>query len=91
MKPNTTRSGAMGTRRVWERSFDLRFPDSSACALDSSRMMSRRISETTAAAPKLAARKVDVTVTTVVIRNYPPLGQRTHLVIYIIVDLSNRP
>lgn len=71
MNENTASSGAMGMSRVCERSFDLGLPDSSACALVSSRMIRKRIREATAAAPKLAARNVDVTVTTVVIRGIP--------------------
>ena len=67
MKAKTTRSGLIGTRSVWDRIFDRMLPDSSAWALVSSRMIRKRMRAATAAAPKVPARKVDVTVTTVVI------------------------
>ena len=67
MKANTTRSGVIGISNVWERTFDFRLPVSYAWALVSSRMMRNRIKDATAAAPKVPARNVDVTVTTVVI------------------------
>ena len=57
--------------RVWERTLDFRLPVSSAWALVSSRMMRNRIRDATAAAPKLPARNVDVTATTVVIIGDP--------------------
>src|SRR3989442_15181320 len=67
MKAKTTRRGLIGTSSVCDRIFDRMLPDSSAWALVSSRMIRNRMSAATAAAPKLPARKVDVTVTTVVI------------------------
>src|SRR6266542_4659896 len=67
MKQKTTSSGVIGTRSVWDSSFDLGLPVSSACADVSSRMIRKRMRDATAAAPKLPARNVDVTVTTVVI------------------------
>src|SRR5437773_6715347 len=67
MKAKTTRSGLMGMSSVWERVLDFVLPDSSAWALVSSRMIRNRMRAATAAAPKLPARNVDVTVTTVVI------------------------
>src|SRR5712691_344874 len=67
MKAKTTRSGLIGTRSVWDKIFDRMLPDSSAWALVSSRMIRKRMSAATAAAPKLPAMNVDVTVTTVVI------------------------
>src|SRR2546430_7082753 len=67
MKTKTTRSGLIGTRSVWDRTFERMLPDSSAWALVSSRIIRNRMRAATAAAPKLPARNVDVTVTTVVI------------------------
>jgi hypothetical protein len=67
MKAKTIRSGLMGISNVRERSFDFGLPVSSAWALVSSRMMRNRMRDATAAAPKVPARNVDVTVTTVVI------------------------
>src|SRR5467141_4349859 len=67
MKAKTTRRGLIGTRSVCDRTFDRMLPDSSAWALVSSRMIRNRMRAATAAAPKLPARNVDVTVTTVVI------------------------
>src|SRR3989442_2193963 len=67
MNAKTTRSGLIGTRSVWDRTFERMLPDSSAWALVSSRMIRKRMRAATAAAPKLPARNVDVTVTTVVI------------------------
>jgi hypothetical protein len=62
---------------VRERSFDLGLPVSSAWALVSSRMMRNKMRDATAAAPKVPARNVDVTVTTVVI-NLKPSASKVH-------------
>src|SRR5213080_1029726 len=76
MKAKTTRRGLMGMSSVWERVLDFVLPVSSAWALVSSRMMRNRMRDATAAAPKLPARNVDVTVTTVVIIGDPlPFAQ----------------
>src|SRR5438552_17721249 len=84
MKAKTTRSRLIGTRSVWDRIFDRMLPDSSAWALVSSRMIRKRMRDATAAAPKVPARKVDVTVTTVVImRCYFPFNKVEGLLRYI--------
>lgn len=56
----------MGTRRVLAILAEVQLIVSSACALVSSRMIRKRISETTAAAPKAATRRSDVIVVMVV-------------------------
>src|SRR3989454_4310396 len=84
MKAKTTRSGLIGTRSVWDRTFDRMLPDSSAWALVSSRMIRNRMRAATAAAPKLPARNVDVTVTTVVIMRCSfPFNKFVGLLLYI--------
>src|SRR2546426_474109 len=84
MKAKTTRSGLIGTRSVWDKIFDRMLPDSSAWALVSSRMIRKRMSAATAAAPKLPARNVDVTVTTVVIMRCSfPFNKFVGLLLYI--------
>ena len=75
MKAKTIKSGLIGISRVRESSFDLGLPVSSAWALVSSRMMRNRMRDATAAAPKVPARNVDVTVTTVVINLGPPISK----------------
>src|SRR5207244_13203815 len=76
MKAKTTRRGLIGMSSVWERVLDFVLPVSSAWALVSSRMIRNRMRDATAAAPKLPARNVDVTVTTVVIIRDPlPFAQ----------------
>src|SRR3989442_14514187 len=71
MKAKTTRSGLIGTRSVWDRTFDRMLPDSSAWALVSSRMIRNSMRAATAAAPKLPERNGDVTVRTDAISRGP--------------------
>jgi len=78
MNANTTSSGTMGTRSVLEIFSEVQFHVSSACALTSSRMIKKRIRDTTAAAPKAATRRSDVIVVMVV--SVPiPSQSRTYL------------
>src|SRR5207245_3733445 len=84
MKAKTTRSGLIGTRSVWDRTFERMLPDSSAWALVSSRIIRNRMRAATAASPKLTARNVDVTVTTVVIMRCPfPFNKFVGWLLYI--------